>query len=158
MPPKKPSKFGWVLRGAALVVIAWGMWSLVGFHVSEPSGPITAAKAKSITGLTLPAEATNIRAASYSQWIEYAQYLRFEAPAEVCLSYAATIVSGEAIVPGDEFHVKRASQPLRPDAFKDFSWFDLAQAEDVVTAGGGSSQPQVWVDRVRSVFYYHKSD
>lgn len=149
----------WVVRVTIVIVAAsLFVWQLAGFHVIESRGPITAARAKSITGLTLPPQATNIRAASYRRWIEYAQYLRFEAPPEVCLSYAATILPGEAIQPAHDFGLERASQPLRPDAIKDFSWFDLDQAQDVVTAGGGPGQPEIWVDRNRGVFYYRKTD
>jgi hypothetical protein len=38
------------------------------------------------------------------------------------------------------------------------SWFDLDRAKNVVTAGGGPSQPQIWVDQTRGVFYYRKTD
>ena len=154
----KTSKFNWFVRVAILGVIVWFVWSLIGFHVTESRGPITASKAESITDLKLPPEAKNIRAASYSQWMEYAQYLRFEAPVDVCLHYASTIVPGAAIQPADEFDLKNGARLLRSGAFDDFSWFDLDKAESVVTAGGGPSRPQVWVDRTRGVFYYRKTD
>jgi hypothetical protein len=114
--------------------------------------------AESITGLKVPPEATNIRAASHSLWVEYAQYLRFEAPVDVCLRYASTLVRGPTTKPDSELDLTDDARSVRADAFDDFSWFDLDKAQDVVTAGGGPSQPQVWVDRTRGVFYYRKTD
>jgi hypothetical protein len=154
----KPSKFKWFVRVAVLGLVVWFVWSLFGFHVTESRGPITASKAESITDLKLPPEAKNIRAAKYSQWIEYAQYLRFEAPVDVCLRYASTVAPGAATQPADEFDLKNGARPIRSGAFDDFSWYDLDKAQNVVTAGGGPSQPQVWVDQTRGVFYYRKTD
>jgi hypothetical protein len=154
----KPFKFKWLVRVAVLGVVVWFVWSRVGFHSTESRGPIDASRAEWITGLKLPSEAKNIRAAKYSQWIEYAQYLRFEAPADVCLRYAATVALGAATQPADEFDLKNGARPIRSGAFEDFSWFDLDKAQNVVTAGGGPSQPQVWVDQARGVFYYRKTD
>ena len=134
------------------------IWSLFGFHVTESRGPITAFKAESITGLKLPPEAKNIRAASFSQWIQYADYLRFEAPVDVCLSYASTVTPGAATQPADEFDLKSGARLTRSGALEDFDWFDLDKAQNVVMAGGGPSQPQVWVDQARGVFYYRKTD
>ncbi|MBC7782813.1 MAG: hypothetical protein H7144_03155 [Burkholderiales bacterium] len=158
MQRRKPSKFKWFVRVAVLGVIVWFVWSLFGFHVTESRGPCIASKAESITGLTLPPESKNIRAASYSQWIEYAQYLRFEAPVDVCVRYASTVVPGAATQPADEFNLKNGASLIRSGAFDDFSWFDLDKAQNVVTAGGGPSQAQVWVDQTRGVFYYRKTD
>lgn len=157
MPRRNPSKFNWSVRVAVLGVVGWFAWSLFGFHVTESRGPISASKAESITGLKVPPAAKNIRAAGYSQWIEYAQYLRFEAPADVCLRYASMVVPG-ATQPADEYELKDDARLVRADAFDDFSWFDLDKGQNVITKGGGPGQPQVWVDQTRGVFYYRKTD
>lgn len=154
----KPSKFKWCVRVAMLGVVVWFVWSLFGFHVTESRGPITASKAERITGLKLPPEAKNIRAASHSQWVQYACYLRFEAPVDVCHRYASTVAPGAATQPADEFDLKNGARLIRSDAFDDFSWFDLDKAQNAITAGGGPSQPQVWVDQSRGVFYYRQTD
>src|SRR4051794_14290338 len=109
----KPSKFKWFVRVAVLGVVVWFVWSLVGFHVSEPRGPISASKAESMLDIRLPPEAKNIRAATYSQWIEYAQYLRFEAPVDVCLRYAATVVPNAATQPADQYDLAGNARPPR---------------------------------------------
>jgi hypothetical protein len=158
MQREKPSRFKWFWRVAVLGLIVWFAWSLFGRHVSEPRGPISASKAESMLGIRVPPEAKNIRAATYSQWMEYAQYMRFEAPVDICLRYAALVVPGAATQPADEYDLIFNARPLRADAFEDFGWFDLAKAQNVATAGGGPSQPQVWVDPTRGVFYYRKTD
>lgn len=158
MQQGKPFKFKWFAAVAVLSFVGWVAWSLFGFHVIEPHGPINASQAESITGLRLPPEAKNIRAAKYGQWAEYAQYLRFEAPVDVCLRYASTVAPGAATQPADESDLKDDARLIRPEAFDDFSWFDLDTAQNVATAGGGPSEPQVWVDQTRGVFYYRKTD
>lgn len=139
-------------------VMVWFVWSLLGFHVTESRGTITASRAESITGLKLPPEAKNIRAACYRQWIEYAQYVRFEAPVDVCLRYAATVAPGATTEPADEYDLADGRHLIQAGAFDDFSWFDLEKAQNVVTVGGGPSRPQVWVDQKRGVFYYRLTD
>jgi hypothetical protein len=141
-----------------LGVIALFAWAMFGLHVSEPAGTITAAEAESIAGIKVPAEATNIRAASYTQSVEYTQYLRFEAAPDVCLRFAASLVPGKPLQSPDAYAPGSSVPAHHTSRFKDLSWFDLATAHDVVTAGGGPSTPQVWVDRTRGVFYYRKSD
>lgn len=158
MSPRNSFYFKWIGRIAVIAVVAGVAWSLFGVQVSEPRGPITASQAQSILGIKLPPEAKNIQAASDSQWIEYEQYLRFEAPVGVCLRYASVIVPGATTRPIDRSELVRMSRPLRAGAFKEFNWFDLAQAHNLITMGGGPSKPQVWVDRTRGVFYYRKTD
>lgn len=145
----------------SIVVIclaAWFGWSLFGLRVTESHGPVDAERAESILGITLPPEARNIRAASYSQWIQYGQYLRFEAPVDVCLRFANDVTQGAATRPAGEFEQKQAARTPRAGVFDDFSWFDLHQARDVVIWRGGPSTPEVSVDRERGVVYYRKTD
>jgi len=157
MQSRKRSKLKWVGRLCVVGVVVWIGWECGGLHVTDSYAPITAAKAESITGLKLPPEATNIRAASYNQWIELAQYIRFEAPVDVCLRYASSI-AGPMTHRADEYELKDGVRLLRAETFEDFSWFDLDKAKDVVSAGGGPSVPEVWVDQSRGVFYYRLTD
>jgi len=158
MQQKKTSTLTWFLLVVILSLVAWFLWAAFGLHVSEPRGPISAAEAESIAGVRVPPEAKNIRAAGYHQWIQYEQYLRFEAPPDVCFQFSATVVPGATTQPIESSELAYNAFPIRPGVFKDISWFDLAQTQDVITAGGGPSQPQVWVDRRRGVFYYRKTD
>jgi len=127
LPREKPTTFkslvGVIIIGG--VIIAWLVWSLFGLNVTESHGVITAAKAESITGLKLPSEAMNIRTARYSQWVNYAEFVRFEAPVNVCLRCALKITPRQAMKPTDEYDLKYAAGAGRSAAFSDFTWFDL---------------------------------
>jgi hypothetical protein len=148
----------WAVTVGLAGLFALFAWSLLGLHVNEPRGPVSAAEAASFASIPIPPEATNIRIAGYSQWIQYEQYVRFEAPVAVCLRHAAAVVPGEPLTPVGQDELKSSRLPVRQDVFLDFSWFDLRNASSVAGAGGGPSQPRVWVDQDRGVFYYRKTD
>jgi hypothetical protein len=127
-------------------------------RVYEPAPFATAADIPNGVGVPLPPEARNIRVAGWSQWIAHESYLRFEAPVPVCLQHAAKVLPDETLLPVPA-NVLANIRPVQPGIFKDFSWFDLTTAQNVVGAGGGGSQqPQIWVDQKRGVFYYRLMD
>lgn len=156
--PARTSKARRVLFVAVVAFVLYCVWQFFGLHVSEPARPLTPAQAQVILPATLPVEARNIGAAEYRQWIEFAQYARFEAPLPVCLGYAKLVVPGAALQPVGEFQLERDARPLRSEVFRDFSWFDLQTASNMIGSGGGSNQPEVWIDQDRGVFYYRKTD
>ncbi|HVX86666.1 MAG TPA: hypothetical protein VH253_17925 [Phycisphaerae bacterium] len=117
----------------------------------------TAGEAAAYTGVTLPAGAHDIGVAGWRQWIQAVEYVRFEAPVDVCLRYAAAVVPGVALQPEDGGLVELDGRPIREGVLKDFGWFDLGKAKDVV-GGGDASGVRVWVDRERGVFYFRKTD
>ncbi len=158
MQRARPSKFKWFVRVAVVGGIMWFAWSLFGLHVRESRGPLTPTAAASLAGIPIPPEALNVRVASYSQWIEYAKYIRFEAPVDVCLRHASAVVPGARLQPANEYDLAGNARTIRPNVFRDFGWFDLDTAQNVVTAGGGSGQSQVWVDQARGVFYLRQTD
>ena len=157
-PPNKTRR-RWIVRVLVLAAVVYGVWQLVGLHVNEPAGPATPAQAQEYTGVPVPAEAKNIRIAGYRQWIEFANYVRFEAPVDVCLKYAGAVAPGTALQPVDEYQLERDARPIRENVLKNFGWYDLAKAKNVVGAGGTPGQmAQVWVDQDRGVFYFRKTD
>lgn len=133
-------------------------WALVGLHVSNPARPVSPQQAEAITGVPLPPEASNIRVAGYQQWIEFVQYVRFEAPVEVCLEYAAAVIPGAALQPVDEYQLERDARPLREGVLQNFGWFDLAEAQNVIGASRRGPHENVYVDQDRGVFYYRVTD
>jgi hypothetical protein len=68
------------------------------------------------------------------------------------------LVPGEPLAPVDEYQLELDARPVREGVFRDFRWFDLQTAKNVVGAGGRSSQPQVWVDQDRGIFYFRRTD
>jgi hypothetical protein len=149
----------WIALIVVLAALVYGVWQLFGLHVNEPPRPATPAQAEAYTGVALPAEARNIGVAGYRQWIEFAQYVRFEAPANVCLRYAAAVAPGAELQPIDETQLELDARPIREGVLTHFGWFDLAKAKNVVGTGGTPDQmAQVWVDQERGVFYFRKTD
>jgi len=157
--PTRRTRARWIVRIVMLAVVVYGVWQLFGLHVNDPPRPATPAQAHAYTRVALPPGARNIGVAGYRQWIEFAQYVRFEAPADACLKYAAAVAPGAALQPVDEFQLELDARPIREGVLKDFEWFDLAKAKNVVRAGGTPGQmARVWVDQDRGVFYFRKTD
>lgn len=149
----------WIVPITIIGCIAWFAWEMLGLHVTEPRGFIDASEAKSIADIEIPTEAKNIRAASARQWIYCERYVRFEAPVDVCLRFAAKIAPGSTTRPVEADDLASRKFPVRKGVFEDLSWFDLNQAQDVVSTGtGGSWEPRVWIDRRRGVVYYLITD
>lgn len=159
MSQNRPVLRSWLVRTVVLAAIGWFLWSMFGLHVHEPPGPISVETAAALASIPIPPEAKNIRFAGFSHWIQYEQYLRFEAPVEVCLRHAAVIVPGKTLQPADAFQLRPERFPVDKNVFRKFDWFDLGGiGQNVVEAGGGPSEPTVWVDQTRGVFYYRKTD
>ena len=158
MPKRKTSKITLIVTACILSVIALAFWDLVFPHKYEPSH-VDAANFRTMTSVRVPPEAHDFRLATFHHFQQTLEYGRFEAPPDVCLKYAANfVVSGTKLVPVDEVELTSDARPIRRDAFRDFSWFDLANAKNVVGGGGGPMTPKVWVDQIRGVFYYRLTD
>ena len=140
-----------------LVVIVGLGWEFLALHVDQPAVPTSAADAEAYTGVPLPPEAKNIRVAAYRQWIEYAQYVRFEAPVSVCLKYAAKVAPGSALQPVEIFQRKLDARAPRQGVL-DLTWFDLEAATNVVGRLAGPPEADIWIDQDRGVFYFRKTD
>ena len=152
------SKFTWAVLILISSMVVWFAWEVFVLHIEEPRGPVSASKAQSFASIRIPAEATNIRVAGFRHWIQYQQFVRFQAPTAVCLRTATEIASGEKLVAVSSDELAFAPGPDRKGVFHDFSWFDLPTATNVVAAGGGTGRPRVWVDQDRGIFYYCKTD
>jgi len=127
-------------------------------RVYEPAAFATALEASQACRIPLPPEATNIRVAGWSAGVAHEEYLRFEAPVAVCLKHAAILVPGAMLAPVPTDRFAADQRPPQSGIFRDLSWFDLAVAQNVVGAGGGSQCPQVWVDQNRGVLYFRIAD
>lgn len=158
MTPAQKAKRKWIIRLSILGVLLLGIWELFGLHITEPTAPVSVKKASSFANISIPSEATNIRIAGYRQWIEFNQFVRFEAPPAICLKTAEKILHDEKLYPSAPAEYTDFHGPLRDDVFKYFSWFDLRKAKNVVTGTIHGPETQVWVDQDRGIFYFCKSD
>lgn len=155
---QKSRTMTWLVALAVLALLLFAAWQVAMPHSNEPSSFVTAGQAETFTEVPLPAAATHIRIAEYHHWIQFEQYMRFEAPPEVCLAYAEKILPKRTLQPVGEEEFKSMTYPLVKGAFTDLSWFDPTAAKHLVTAGGGPSVPQIWIDQDRGVFYFRKTD
>lgn len=144
---------------AILAIPLFIIWSLFFPHKSQTSGPVSLRDADGCP-IPLPPEARNIQYYKYSHWIEFREFVRFEASAEVCKSHVAKVVAkwreshGDYVAPG----------PLEPisdsvDSYKTApAWFDVSSIKSGFHANGNSSTPTFWIDTDRGVFYYKMTD
>ncbi len=104
----------------------------------------------------LPDKATNVYYANYSHFVAYSYYVRFNAPLEVCLTYAKKLTGQEPPPP-------RSSEESPFRAYtcgwaKGLPWFGVWNIRNGFEVGGGSSTPRVYVDTDRCIFYYEIMD
>lgn len=120
---------------------------------------------RAILSVDIPADATDIQFAEYSEWQAYELFVTFRAPATTCASYARAIL--------DDFNkqhpVRQVSSDLHPfvgvplqkvvSTVLPVPWFTPeAIAQGVEGGKRGSHQPKVWVDTARGAFYYQYTD
>jgi len=173
----------YVAAAVVVVVIATaGVWYVVARYGNPFSGgrygdpfteektvrrDLTLAQAQKECPIPLPAGATNISFARWGEGTGFEDYVRFEAPPQICLAHVAVVLSGPqssaargaTSAPSPRTSkITSSPSPIR-SANVDVSWFDVQNIRSGVTAGeGGSHKPTIWVDTERGVFYYHLTD
>ena len=160
--PKDASRavppFFWL---AGLLLLAGGLYC---FRVKPgDSGPIfrssttvetrqalTLEQAKADCPIPLPPEAGNIRFAAYREWKAACTLVTFEAPTEVCLRHAAGLLP-QAHLSGDTLRPPR--NPAAPYFDLPTPWFAPESIRQGVWSPPGTD-PTIWIDTARGVFYY----
>ncbi len=116
----------------------------------------TAAEARKHIQVPLPDAASNIRYASYHEWVAAEVYLRFEAPVDVCLNQAAELLPKKSLSISANARANNLIPFPKSPQFKDLSWYDLGEVKNVVSATEGHIS--IFIDQDRGVFYYHYTD
>ena len=148
-----------------LAIPAILIWAIFFPHVTETSGPVSLDQAEDCP-IPLPKEAKNIRFYARFQFNFFVEFVRFEAPADVCLEHIKPTLNAW----GETFdYLRDEAEPVRelnelpqllrlPEEYG-VTWFDPHTIRKGVTAGGGGSGiPMIWVDTERGVFYYMLTD
>jgi len=131
-------------------------WSVFFPHRYESTEVLSGEEAVNRSPIALPDAASNVRVATYTHWVAYSQYVRFEAPTPVCLAHAKAMTGQEPPAPKALDEDERRCFHLY---FADgLPWFDTAHIRNGVVLGGGPSVPKVWVDTDRGIFYYQITD
>ncbi len=129
------------------------------------SKPVSLEVARQELDMPLPDGATNILYGQYAQWIAFEFMLKFEAPLDVCKSYAVALLERhntnrpEARVSTDLRELTVVPDPVPPAPPLNISWFDIHNIKKGFGAGApGSHQPMIWIDAERNLFYYRYTD
>ena len=148
-----------------LAVPALLVWAIFLPHVTKTSGPVSLDQADGCP-IPLPQGAKNIRFYKLFQFNSFVEFVKFEAPADVCLEH----IKPTLIAWGETFDYLRdrvepvrdlEKPPYRNIFAEEFgvTWFDPHTIrKGVIAGGGGSGIPTIWVDTERGVFYYQVSD
>lgn len=149
---------------AMLAVPALLVWAIFFPHVTKTSGPVSLDQADDCP-IPLPQGAKNIRFYKRFQFNFFVEFVRFEAPADVCLKHIRPALSACETFDYLRDEVEPVRDLEKPPHRKFFAqefgvtWFDPHTIRKGVTAGGGGSGiPTIWVDTERGVFYYEVSD
>ncbi len=141
-------------------------WTMCVPHTRQIDAPVSLAQAEGCP-IPLPPTARNIRYRLRRQWIELDETVRFEAPVDVCIAHADTVIKACQARFGSEYPVEQKTlAKMHPpegamNSYRSSSpaWFDVWNIVNGLEAGGGGTlRPKIWIDTDRGVFYYQLTD
>ena len=134
--------------------------------VTKVDSPISLEQARKELKLPLPDEATDIYYAHYHQMISYMFMVKFSAPLDVCKSHALDIIQ-RFNENNPDLHINLEFSAIAEPPAGDgnlapplnVTWFDTHNIKNgFMIAGNGLSQPSIWIDADRNLFYYSLTD
>lgn len=162
-----------VLTFFILAALVWGVDSALRWldplanikgGILQSAIPLSREEAQANCPIALPEGATNIQYVVWSEWQASQTYVRFEAPASVCLEHAKSVMQVYAVKSGKNVTQKSVIGPLStplvisPTELK-IPWFDLPRfSTGSVFKLDFHPSPTVWVDTNRGCFYLELND
>ncbi len=151
-----------VLYVGSVLVSAWDKSESQSMHIK----PMSVEEARSQNcPIPLPVSAHSISFAEASGGMQaFEVYVRFEAPADVCRAHAQTVADTWARQDNLPPYVVALSPITSPPELENQSmignaaWFDKEKIVHGETGGGGSHQPEFWIDDDRGIFYCRITD
>jgi len=133
-----------VIVGLLLLVLAvpaYVYWRVFVEHVYDPGAASTAADVVNCIGIAPPAEARDLRVATFEFGQARNVFVRFTAPVEVCEKFATAIMPVGELKPVGEHEQYNDSIAIYMGsrALSDLRWFDLPYAN--VFWSGGPGKP-----------------
>jgi hypothetical protein len=138
-----------------------------GKFVTKADSPLTLEQARNNLRFPLPDEASDIYYAHYSQWIAYDFIVKFKAPVETCKSHAMLLVEQynknegnvDRRIPLKFIDITEPPLMEQIDQTLNVDWFDVHNIKNgLMISGNNPSQPSIWIDVDRNLFYYRLTD
>jgi hypothetical protein len=152
-----------VILVAAVVVIGFiGLMAwLFRSTIDQSNGPTSREKALSHCNIPLPESASNVQYALYCDgWMSGCFYARFEAPVADCYTHAKTIYAAHAKDAQQNAKIpklKPVNHPLREQNTDiRLDWFDNDRISKGVESDSDDSEPKIWIDEERGIFYFRE--
>jgi len=137
--------------------------------VTKVDSPISLEQSREELNFSLPDEASDIYYAHYRYFMAYDFKVKFNAPLEVCKSYALDMIQRynenkydweshvalEFTIISEPPFMSEESEDTYPPL--DITWFDTYNIENGFKIGEGTS-PVIWIDTDRNLFYYEMTD
>ncbi|MGD0461012.1 MAG: hypothetical protein ABSB74_00850 [Tepidisphaeraceae bacterium] len=115
------------------------IWYLASTHVNDPAGASTRADVTYYTSVPPPPEAHDIRVAAFEYVQARLTFVRFLAPVDICVKYAAAVMPNTTLKPVNWDQEYRDLGAIYAGANKlhDLRWFDLPYANSYWTIQSG---------------------
>lgn len=130
--------------------------------VTKIDSPLMLDQARKELNFPLPDEASDIYYAQYRQLFAYEYKIKFNAPVEVCKSHALLLIrqynqkNPNRTIPLEFSEISESTQLMQEYTYPPLNiiWFDLQNIQNGLTIG---SNPMIWIDTDRNLFYYSNS-
>ena len=150
---------------AVVIIGGFSALFICGFAPTKviSDSPQTYKEAKKHIPIHLPETATAIQYASYGEWQIYEGFIKFQAPVNDCIANARFVIEeNQKRLPQRKSDLDQEFRPI----VKSFSptsnylgtlpWFDVDKISKGIAIGAdGDSQPHIWIDTEKGIFYYH---
>lgn len=148
-----------------------------GASIVQSNGPVSVDEARRGCPIAIPPGARNVQYATYSDFQAFAAFVKYEAPADVCIEAGKELLAADgqerrkngraeleglhalSNAPASLQTLAGMSRKRLVPAELSVAWFDPESIAEGLEGGGtGSHEPKVWIDTRRGIFYYQLHD
>jgi hypothetical protein len=109
----------------------------------------------------LPASSTDIYYGVFADWQVYSNIVRFSAPVDDCLRHVDTVIAWHNQLRNRKFTYPRISvttvAPQGVGQLEHVDWFTPDRIKNGLYVGKSSSEPEMWIDLERGIFYFRET-
>ena len=109
----------------------------------------------------LPASSSDIYYGVYGDWQVYSNIVRFTAPVDDCIRHVDTVIAWH-----NQMHTRKFTYPRIPvtsvepqgvGQLEHADWFTPDSIKHGLYVGKSSSEPEMWIDLDRGIFYFRET-